>query len=88
MSEPCSALLLWRLGVPGPRGIRRGGKGVSRLAEAHLEVATAAATAEVPVLKEVQHGLAARGKGPEVSLSLFVAFCAGYLCSNKAQNYN
>lgn len=72
------------LGVSGSWGVRAGGsESVHRLTEAHLEVSAAPASAEVAVLKEVQHGLAACGKRPEIALPLLIAFSTRHLCSTK-----
>ena len=54
--------------------------------EAHLDVPTAAATPEVSVLKQVQHGLTARGEGPEVPLALFVTLRPWNLVGTKQQH--
>ena len=58
--------------LPAAVGLGSGEGWFAWVPEADLDVPAAAATPEVSVLKQVQHGLTARGEGPEVPLALFV----------------
>lgn len=58
---------------PALLGLRRLEGRLPGVPEADLHIPPAAAAAEVAVLKQVEHGLAADGEGPEVALPLLVA---------------
>lgn len=58
---------------PALLGVRRPEGRLPAVPEADLHVSPAAAAAEVAVLEQVEHGLAAGGESPEVALPLLVA---------------
>ena len=62
-------------------------KRLARIPEAHLHVASTAPAAEVSVLKQVQHGLAARRETPVVPFPLLVPLCSWNLGMHTHNEY-